>query len=91
MEGKYVPKNVLKLSNRVLTENEIRVLDKGLNVVPTAEKLDDYLIKKDIERLGRGIKLKMYYKTEPTPVFTEKPVFKFPSTGLLLFEMLNWT
>ena len=79
MEGNFVSKNVLNLSNRVLTESEIRVLDKGLNFVPTPEKLDRYQIKKDLERLGRDIILKIDYKTEPTPAFSEKPAFKVPS------------
>ena len=38
MEGKFVSKNVLNLSNRVLTESEIRVLDKGLNFIPTPDR-----------------------------------------------------
>ena len=53
MEGEFVSKNILNLSNRVLTENEIRVLDKGLNFIPTPRKLDRYQIKKDLEGLGR--------------------------------------
>ena len=82
MEGKFVSKNVLNLSNRVLTESEIRVLDKGLNFVPKPEKLDRYHIKKYFERLWRDIKLKISYKTEPTPALSEKPAFKDAS---------NWT
>ena len=82
MQEKFVSKDVFNLSNRILTENEIRFLDKGLNFVPTHEKFDRYQIKKDLEQLGRDIKLKIYYKTEPTPAFSEKPVFKVPS---------NWT
>ena len=70
MEGKFFSKNIMNFSNRVLTENEIRVLDKGLNFVPTPEKLDRYQIKKDLERLARNIKLRMYYKTEPTLAFS---------------------
>ena len=57
-------------------------MDKGLNFVPTPEKLDRYQTKKDLERLGRDIKLKMYYKSEPTSAFSENPAFKFLS---------NWT
>ena len=40
MEGKFVSQNVFKLSDRLLTENEIKFLDKGLNFVTTPEKLD---------------------------------------------------
>ena len=46
MEGKFFSKKVLKLSNQVLIENEITVLDKGLNFIPTPGKLDRYQIKK---------------------------------------------
>ena len=57
-------------------------MDQGLNFVPTAEKLNRYQIKKDLERLGRDIKLKMYYESELTPAFSESQAYKFPS---------NWT
>ena len=40
MEGKFVSQNVFKLSDHLLTENEIKFLDKGLNFVSTPEKLD---------------------------------------------------
>ena len=40
IEGKFVSQNVFKLSDRLLTENEIKFLDKGLNFVTTPEKLD---------------------------------------------------
>ena len=62
MEGKFVSKNVLNLSNRVLTESEIKILGKGLNFAPTPEKLDRYQIKKDLERVGREISLKYIIK-----------------------------
>ena len=76
MKEKFVSKNVFNLSNRVLTESEISVLGKGLNFVQKPEKRDRYQIRKDPQRLGGDIKLKMYYKTEPSSVFSEKPAFK---------------
>ena len=76
MKEKFVSKNVFNLSNRVLTKSEISVLDKGLNFVQTPEKRDTYQIRKDPQRLGGDIKLKMYYRTEPSSVFSEKPAFK---------------
>ena len=62
IEGKFVLKNVLNFSNWVLIENEIKVLDKELNFVPTPEKLDHYQIKKDLKPLGRDIKWKYIIK-----------------------------
>ena len=61
MEGKVVSQSVFNLSDRVLTEYETRVLDKGLNFVPTLEKLDSLQIKNDLEKLGTDIKLRIFY------------------------------
>ena len=80
MEGKFVSQNVFNLSNRVLTENEIKVLDKGLNIIPTAEKPDRLQIKNDLEKLGREIKLRILYQNDLSPSFSEKPAFKVPSS-----------
>ena len=44
------------------------------------EKLDRLQIKNDLERLGRDIKLRMYFKDNPTPAFAEKKASKVPST-----------
>ena len=82
LDGKSVSKNVFNLSHQALTEHEISVLDKGLNFVPTPEKLDRLQIKIDLERLGRDVNLNLrkYFKDNPTPAFAEKPTFKVPST-----------
>ena len=37
-------------------------------------------MKKDLEKLGRDIRLKMHYLDEPTPAFSETPAFKVPSS-----------
>ena len=80
MEGKFLSQNVFNLSDRVLTENEIKVLDKGLNFVPTPEKPDRLQIKNELEKLGRDIKLRMFYQNDLSPSFSEKPAFKVPSS-----------
>ena len=80
MEGKFVSQNVFNSSDRVLTENEIKILDKGLSFVPTPEKLDRLQIKNDLEKLGRDIKMTMLYQNDLSPSFSEKPAFKLPSS-----------
>ena len=80
MEGKFVSQNVFNLSDGLLTENEIKVLDKELNYVPTPEKLDRLQIKNDLEKLGRDIKLRMFYQNDLSPSFSEKTAFKVPSS-----------
>ena len=82
IQGQFISKNVFNLSHRVLTETEISLLDKGLQFVPTPEKIDRHQIKKDLERLGRHIRLKMHFQYEPSANFSTKPAFRVPS---------NWT
>ena len=40
LKGKFVSKNVINLSKRNLSENEISLLSKGLNFIPTCNKVD---------------------------------------------------
>ena len=80
MERKFISQNVFNLSGRVLTENEIKVLDKGLNFVPTPEKLDRLQIKNDPEKLARDIKLRMFYQNDLPSLFSENTAFKIPSS-----------
>ena len=58
----------------------MELLEKGLSFVPTPEKIDKWQVKKDLEKLERDIRLKMYYLDEPTPAFSEIPAFKVPSS-----------
>ena len=69
LSGKFVSKNVFCLFHQALTDSDIRVLDKGLNLVPTLEKSDWFQIKNYLELFGREIKLKMPFKAEPTVAF----------------------
>ena len=40
LEGKFVSKNVINLSQRQLTKSEISLLSKGLKFVPTPTRID---------------------------------------------------
>ena len=80
IERMFISQNVFNLSDRVLTENEIKVLDKGLNFVPTPEKLDRLQIKNDLEKLGRDIKLRIFYQNDLSQLFSENTAFKIPSS-----------
>ena len=71
--GKFVSSSVVNLSRRNITSAEIELLEKGLSFVPTLEKINKWQVKKDLENLGRDIRLKMHYLDEPTPAFAEIP------------------
>ena len=78
--GKFVSSSVVNLSRRNITSAEIELLEKGLSFVPAPEKIDRWQVKKDLEKLGRDIRLKMHYRDEPTHIFSETPAFKVPSS-----------
>lgn len=70
------------IESSILLIVEIQLLSKGLTFVTTPEKDDRLDVKKDLEKFGRTIHLKMYCANELTPSFSEVPAPKVPS---------NWT
>ena len=64
LEGKFVSKNVVNLSKKILTEAEVSVLSKGLKFCPTAKEIDRAKIKEDLEEFGRRLRLKWHYRNE---------------------------
>ena len=44
-------------------------MSKGLGVLPTPEKIDYLQLKQDLKKIGRNVKLQMYYLDQPTPFF----------------------
>ena len=54
--------NVVNLSNKVLTDAQIRVLSKGLKFCPTAREIDRAKIKEDLENFGRRLRLKWHFR-----------------------------
>ena len=82
IKGKFISDNVFNLSEKSFTKFEIKLLSRGLGFVPTPEKIDRFQIKRDLEKFGRNLRLKMHFLDQPTPEFSEVPVFKPPS---------NWT
>ena len=47
-------------------------------------------MKKDLEKLGQDICLKMHYLDELTPAFSETPAFKVPSSWTPLIRDSNY-
>ena len=64
LKGKFVSKNVINLSKRNLSENEISLLSKGLNFIPTCNKVDVARLKLELEQFGRMFLLKWHFIDE---------------------------
>ena len=63
-EGKFVSPNVINLSKRHLSKDEISLLSKGLKFIPTPKHTNKALIKEELETYGRKLKLMWHYCNE---------------------------
>ena len=70
---------MFNLSRKVLTEIEIRVLEKGLGFAPTPTRINESDLKRDFNEFSRKMKCKWYFRNEPTGNFSEKPAFNIKS------------
>ena len=78
LEGKFVGKNVINLSRRNLSSAEISLLSKGLKFVPTANKIDQAKLKRELEEYGRKLRLMWHFRNDERPFSQER--FKPKST-----------
>ena len=78
LEGKFVSKNVINLSRRNLSSAEISLLSKGLKFVPTANKIDQAKLKRELEEYGRKLRLMWHFRNDERPFCKDR--FKPKST-----------
>ena len=53
MKGYFCSKTVFNLSRKVLTETEIRVLEKGLGFAPTPTSINESDLKRDFNEFSQ--------------------------------------
>ena len=66
LSGNFVKDTVFNLSNKVLSDTEIRVLEKGLDFAP---------VHKNSKEFCWCMCLKWHFRNEPTPEFSDQPGF----------------
>ena len=71
---------VFNLSRRILTETEIKVLEKSLNFAPIQNKINETELRTDFNEFFRRMRTKCYFKDEPTKEFSNIPAFSHKST-----------
>ena len=64
LEGKFVSKNVINLSERQLTKSEISLLSKRLKFVPTPNRIDKAKLKQELEVFGRKLRLMWHFRND---------------------------
>ena len=80
LTGHFCSDTVFNLSNRVLTDAEISVLEKGLDYAPIQNKINEPELRTDFEEFCRKMRLKWHFRNDTTPNFSEIPAFRPKST-----------
>ena len=75
IEGHFCSDAVFNLSRKILTETEIKVLEKGLNFAPIQNNIKKPELRTDFNEFCRCIRGKWYFKDEPTKQFSNIPAF----------------
>ena len=75
LTGNFVSDTVFNLSNKVLSDIEIRVLEKGLDFAPIQNKLNKLELRRDFKEFCGRMRLKWHFRNEPTSEFSDRPVF----------------
>ena len=63
-EGKFVSANVINLSSRHLSKDEVSLLSKGLQFVPTPKHINKPKIKEEIEVYGSKLRLMWHFRND---------------------------
>ena len=82
LKGCFCSETVFNLSKKVLTEAEIKIFEKGLDYVPIQSKANEPELRSDLALFRRRMRLKLYFRNESTPDFSEKPSFKPESSWI---------
>ena len=80
LQGHFCSDTVFNLSNRVLSEEEIKVLEKGLAFAPIQRKIDEPELRKDFEEFCRRMRIKWNFRNEPSQGFSVAPAFTHKSS-----------
>ena len=78
ISGYFCSDAAFSLSENVLTDIEIKVIEEGLDHAPIKSKINEPELRREFEEFCRRIRLKWHFRNEPTPYKT--PVFAPNST-----------
>ena len=71
---------LFNLSYKILTETEIKVLEKGLDFAPVQRTLNEPESRKEFEEFCRRIRCKWHFRNEVSETFSEIPAFRSKSS-----------
>ena len=60
----------------MLSDNEIKVLEKGLDFAPIQNKVNEPELRKDFNEFCRRMRIKWHFRNEPSESFSNIPAFR---------------
>ena len=75
LKGHFCSDTIFNLSHRVLSDAEIKILEKGLDFAPIQRKINEPELRKDFEEFCRRMRIKWHFRNEPTLDFSNIPAF----------------
>ena len=67
LTGKFVSDTVFNISNKILSDTEIRILEKGLDFASIQNKINEPELRRDFKELCPRMALRWPFRNEPTP------------------------
>ena len=80
IKGSFSSDSVFNLSKKVLSETEIKVLEKGLGFSPTPSFINEADLQRDFDDFARKVKCKWYFRNESQYIPSEATTHKLKST-----------
>ena len=80
LTGHFCLNTVFNLSQKVLSDTEIKILKKGLDDAPIQNKVNEPELRHDFDEFSRKMRLKWYFRNEATEDFSETPSFRSKSS-----------
>ena len=75
LKGYFCSDTVFTLSGRVLSEYEIKFLEKGLDFAPFQRKVNEPELRRDFQEFCRRMRIKWHFRNEISEDFSEVPAF----------------
>ena len=80
ISGYFCSDAVFNINRRVLSKDEIKVLEKGLNFAPIQKKVNEPELRKDFDEFCRRMRIKWRFRNEPSENSSTIPAFRSKST-----------
>ena len=71
LTGYFCSNTVFNLSRKVLSDTEIKILEKSLDYTPIKNKVNEPELRQEFDEFSRKMLLKWYFRNEATTDFRE--------------------